>query len=117
MNTPNGMIRVITTIARPDATIQTRTLKPIPSGVGLFQNERSTPKMDNKNVAKYSTKIPAVAAKTTRNAADSVRDLTPKSGYGVGARWKSPVGPINVDLAYGHAVQKYRVHFSLGFTF
>ncbi len=51
------------------------------------------------------------------NAADSVRDLTPKSGYGVGARWKSPVGPINVDLAYGHAVQKYRVHFSLGFTF
>ncbi|WP_295993141.1 BamA/TamA family outer membrane protein, partial [Rugamonas sp.] len=51
------------------------------------------------------------------NAADSIRGLHPKSGYGVGARWKSPVGPINVDAAYGHAVHKYRLHFSLGFTF
>jgi translocation and assembly module TamA len=51
------------------------------------------------------------------NAADTLRDLHPKSGYGVGARWRSPVGPINVDLAYGHAVKKARLHFSLGFTF
>ena len=51
------------------------------------------------------------------NAADSIRGLHPKSGYGIGARWKSPVGPINVDAAYGHAVHKYRLHFSLGFTF
>lgn len=51
------------------------------------------------------------------NAADTFRTLVPKSGYGVGARWRSPVGPINVDVAYGHAVQKYRLHFSLGFTF
>lgn len=51
------------------------------------------------------------------NAGDRFKDLHPKSGYGVGARWKSPVGPLNVDVAYGHAVQKYRLHFSLGFTF
>jgi translocation and assembly module TamA len=51
------------------------------------------------------------------NAGDQLRDLHPKSGYGVGARWKSPVGPLNVDVAYGHAVKKYRLHFSLGFTF
>ena len=51
------------------------------------------------------------------NAGDTVSALHPKSGYGVGARWKSPVGPINVDVAYGHAVHKYRLHFSLGFTF
>lgn len=51
------------------------------------------------------------------NAGDSFSALHPKSGYGVGARWKSPVGPLNVDVAYGHAVQKYRLHFSLGFTF
>ncbi|MES2262886.1 MAG: autotransporter assembly complex family protein [Pseudomonadota bacterium] len=51
------------------------------------------------------------------NAADTVADLRPKSGYGVGARWKSPVGPINVDVAYGQAVHKARLHFSLGFTF
>jgi len=51
------------------------------------------------------------------NAADKVKDLKPKSGYGIGARWRSPVGPINVDLAYGHAAKKARLHFSLGFTF
>ncbi|TFW16099.1 autotransporter assembly complex protein TamA [Duganella callida] len=51
------------------------------------------------------------------NAGDSFSALHPKSGYGVGARWKSPVGPINVDIAYGHAVHKARLHFSLGFTF
>ncbi len=51
------------------------------------------------------------------NAADKVGDLKPKSGFGVGARWRSPVGPINVDVAYGHAVKKARLHFSLGFTF
>nr|WP_308633164.1 autotransporter assembly complex family protein [Massilia sp. R2A-15] len=51
------------------------------------------------------------------NAADTLKDLHPKSGYGIGARWRSPVGPINVDVAYGHAVKKVRLHFSLGFTF
>lgn len=51
------------------------------------------------------------------NAGDTISALHPKSGYGVGGRWKSPVGPINVDVAYGHAVRKYRLHFSLGFTF
>ncbi|MES2739391.1 MAG: autotransporter assembly complex family protein [Pseudomonadota bacterium] len=57
------------------------------------------------------------------NAADSVKDLRPKSGYGLGVRYKSPVGPINVDVAYGHPVKdgkevkQIRLHFSLGFTF
>jgi translocation and assembly module TamA len=51
------------------------------------------------------------------NAADALTSIHPKSGYGVGARYKSPVGPINVDIAYGHAVRKARLHFSLGFTF
>jgi translocation and assembly module TamA len=51
------------------------------------------------------------------NAADRVADLRPKFGYGVGARWRSPAGPINVDLAYGEAKRELRLHFSLGFTF
>jgi translocation and assembly module TamA len=51
------------------------------------------------------------------NAGDTLSELHPKSGYGVGARWRSPVGPINVDIAYGHAVRKARLHFSLGFSF
>jgi translocation and assembly module TamA len=51
------------------------------------------------------------------NAADRVADLRPKVGYGVGARWRSPAGPINVDIAYGKAERQVRLHFSLGFTF
>jgi translocation and assembly module TamA len=51
------------------------------------------------------------------NAADKFGDLKPEAGYGIGARWRSPVGPINVDVAYGQAVRKARLHFSLGFTF
>jgi translocation and assembly module TamA len=51
------------------------------------------------------------------NAGDNFSDLKPKVGYGVGARWRSPVGPIAVDVAYGKAVHKVRLHFSLGFTF
>jgi len=44
-------------------------------------------------------------------------DLTPKVGVGVGARWKSPVGPLQIDLAYGVDVQRLRLHMNLGFTF
>ena len=51
------------------------------------------------------------------NAADTLKGLKPKLGYGIGARWRSPVGPINVDIAYGQAVKSARLHFSLGFTF
>ena len=51
------------------------------------------------------------------NAADRIKDLKPEFGYGIGARWRSPVGPINVDLAYGQAIKKARLHFSVGFTF
>ena len=51
------------------------------------------------------------------DAADSPGNLSPVFGYGVGARYRSPVGPINLDLAYGEATQKFRLHFSLGVSF
>ena len=51
------------------------------------------------------------------NAADKPADLKPVYGYGTGARWKSPVGVINLDVAYGQAVRQTRLHFSLGVTF
>jgi translocation and assembly module TamA len=51
------------------------------------------------------------------DAADTPADLAPVFGYGVGARYLSPVGPINLDLAYGEAVHKFRLHFSLGVSF
>jgi translocation and assembly module TamA len=51
------------------------------------------------------------------DAADSFGALSPVFGYGVGARYRSPVGPINLDLAYGEAIDDYRLHFSLGVSF
>jgi len=51
------------------------------------------------------------------NAADRWRDLHPVVGYGVGLRWRSPVGPLRVDLAYGQEVRQFRVHFSVGIAF
>jgi translocation and assembly module TamA len=51
------------------------------------------------------------------NAANSIKDLTPVYGYGLGARWKSPIGPLGADIAYGEDTQDYRLHFSLGVAF
>ncbi|WP_229483563.1 autotransporter assembly complex protein TamA [Massilia horti] len=51
------------------------------------------------------------------NAADTLHDLRPKVGYGLGARWRSPVGPIGIDVAYGKSAHQVRLHFSIGFTF
>jgi translocation and assembly module TamA len=51
------------------------------------------------------------------DAADSPSQLTPVFGYGLGARYRSPVGPVNLDLAYGEATRKFRLHFSLGVSF
>ncbi|MFM9925308.1 BamA/TamA family outer membrane protein [Variovorax sp. H27-G14] len=49
--------------------------------------------------------------------ADKPGDLKPKVGVGVGARWRSPVGPVQADLAYGVDSKKFRLHFRLGFNF
>jgi translocation and assembly module TamA len=38
-------------------------------------------------------------------------------GVGFGVRWRSPVGPINVDIAYGIQESRVRPHFSLGVAF
>lgn len=51
------------------------------------------------------------------DAADTASDLDPVAGYGAGVRWRSPVGPVQLDVAYGEALARYRVHFSMGFVF
>ena len=38
-------------------------------------------------------------------------------GAGTGIRWKSPVGPLQADLAYGFKTQQLRLHVRLGFNF
>jgi len=51
------------------------------------------------------------------NAADSWSALKPVRGYGAGVRWRSPVGLLSIDLAYGQAVHAYRLDFSAGLSF
>jgi translocation and assembly module TamA len=51
------------------------------------------------------------------NAADDWREIDPVIGYGVGVRWRSPVGPLRMDLAYGQREQQLRLHLSVGVSF
>ena len=51
------------------------------------------------------------------SVADRRADFKAKVGIGAGARWKSPVGPLQMDLAYGLAVKRLRLHLTVGFTF
>ncbi|WP_298211854.1 BamA/TamA family outer membrane protein [Acidovorax sp.] len=49
--------------------------------------------------------------------ADRTGDLSPRVGVGAGVRWRSPVGPLQADLAYGIKTQEVRLHLRLGFSF
>ena len=49
--------------------------------------------------------------------ADRPADLRAQVGIGAGARWRSPIGPLQLDLAYGLEVNKFRLHMNLGFVF
>lgn len=51
------------------------------------------------------------------NATDRWVDYSAVWGYGAGVRWRSPIGPVNLDLAYGEAVRSWRVHLSVGYAF
>ena len=51
------------------------------------------------------------------NAGDTVSDLDPALGYGMGARLRTPIGPFRLDLAYGQESKSVRVHFSVGLAF
>jgi translocation and assembly module TamA len=51
------------------------------------------------------------------NAWDDVNRLELARGYGFGGRFRTPIGPIRADLAYGARTQDIRLHFSVGFAF
>jgi len=51
------------------------------------------------------------------NAAESFKALHPAIGTGVGLRWRSPVGPLRLDWAWGAETHKSRLHFSVGIAF
>ncbi len=51
------------------------------------------------------------------DAWDQANRFDPALGYGFGVRFRTPVGPIRADIAYGERVHKVRLHFSIGYTF
>ncbi len=51
------------------------------------------------------------------DVADRYGLLRPAIGYGTGLRWRSPVGPLKLDLAYGEKVKAFRFHLSVGIAF
>ena len=50
-------------------------------------------------------------------AVDDWRDYKPALGYGAGLRWRSPIGPLKVDLAWADELRRLRLHFSVGINF
>jgi len=48
---------------------------------------------------------------------DSLDEYKVFVGVGTGIRWRSPVGPLQADLAYGLETKQVRLHLRLGFNF
>ena len=49
--------------------------------------------------------------------ANTPSELRAKVGAGAGARWRSPVGPLEIDLAQARDTGHWRLHMSVGFRF
>jgi translocation and assembly module TamA len=51
------------------------------------------------------------------DAFDDWSDADIAVGYGIGARLRTPIGPIRLDVAYGEREKNVRLHFSVGLSF
>ena len=51
------------------------------------------------------------------DAVDQLKNINLAVGVGLGARWRSPAGPIGIDLAYGERNREVHLHFSLAIPF
>ena len=49
------------------------------------------------------------------NAFDQAQ-VDPRTGVGIGIRWRSPVGPVRLDIAHplNDSKDAFRIHFSMG---
>jgi translocation and assembly module TamA len=51
------------------------------------------------------------------DAVDSLNNTKLAVGYGLGVRWRSPAGPLGVDIAYGQRTSGLELHFALSIPF
>ncbi len=92
-----------------------RTLGPVVNGV--VTSGRSLMTSSVEAARPITSTLPAfwwAAFVDAGNAADHFSSLNPAVGYGLGLRWRSPVGPLRIDWAYGAQVHKARLHLSVG---
>ncbi|MCK6419766.1 MAG: BamA/TamA family outer membrane protein [Aquabacterium sp.] len=67
-----------------------------------------------------SAQLPSVWGAVFVDAGRAARrwtDYSAARGWGVGVRWRSPVGALRADLAWGQELRKARLHLSAGVTF
>lgn len=53
----------------------------------------------------------------TGGVADGLRAIRLSTGYGSGLRWRSPIGPLAMDLAWGQQSKDLQLHFLLAAAF
>jgi len=95
-----------------------RTLGPIVNGVVTSGRKLLTGSVEVSHP--FSSARPAfgwAAFVDAGNAVNQWADLDLAYGYGLGLRWRSPVGPFRIDYAYGREVHKARLHLSVGIAF
>jgi translocation and assembly module TamA len=51
------------------------------------------------------------------DAFDKPKAIDLALGIGIGLRYKSPIGPVRADVAYGERTGNVRIHFSVGYSF
>ena len=68
----------------------------------------------------FTASLPSVwwaAFVDSGSAASRFNDLKMALGYGAGLRWRSPVGPLNIDLSFPDNPRKPRLDLSVGVVF
>lgn len=76
--------------------------------VAVFSLEYQFPISDTRRLAIFADR---------GNATDSIDDFRLLGAYGLGLRWRTPIGPLMLDLAKAEAADRPRLHFSVGYGF
>lgn len=95
-----------------------RTLTPQINGVDVGGRVVGTASLEIAHPV--SERLPSVwwaAFVDAGRAAMRWSDFKPAWGAGVGVRWRSPIGPLRADVAYGEEVQSWHLHLSVGIAF
>ena len=95
-----------------------RTLGPRINGVVVGGRVMSTASVELEH--SITERLPALLGAVfvdAGSAADRWNELRPALGVGVGLHYRSPVGPLRLDYAYGVDYQRWRLHLSVGVTF